>query len=118
MTTSAVDSRGDLRGGTRARRPSGRLASRRRLERPHPDQVVGGGREQKLPVHPTSTPVAELAQPADRLHPAEDLLDPFPRALADRVAQMTCRARIERATVLLLRDVRRGLEGTQRLHET
>ncbi len=30
---------------------------------------------------------------------------------------MACRARIERATVLLLRDVGRGLEGAQRLHE-
>src|SRR5436190_10120421 len=117
MTTSVFDSRGDLRGKTRARRSNGRLASRRRLERPHPDQVVGRRREQELPVHPTAAAVTELAQPADRLHPAEDLFNPFPRALTDRVARMTCRARIERATVLLLRDVGRGLEGAQRLHE-
>src|SRR5207237_900878 len=66
---------------------------------------------------PTSAAVAELAQPADRLHPAEDLFNPFPRALTDRVARMTCRARIERATVLLLRDVGRGRKRAQRLHE-
>src|SRR5437899_8884388 len=117
MTTSMVDSRSDVRGGARARRWNGRRASRGRLETPHPYQVVGRRREQTLPVHPTSAAVAELAQPADRLHPAEDLFNPFPRALADRVARMACRARIERATVLLLRDVGRGLEGTQRLHE-
>src|SRR4051812_43544392 len=101
MTTSVVDSRSDVRGGARARRWNGRLASRRRLERPHPDQVVGGRREQKLPVHPTSAAVAELAQPADGLHPAEDLFNAFPRALADRVARMACRARIERTTAFL-----------------
>jgi hypothetical protein len=37
-----------------------------------------------------------LAQAADGLHPAEDLLDQFPFLLADRIARMACRAAVNR----------------------
>src|SRR6476646_3960911 len=116
MTTSMVDS---VTGGVaRAHRSAWRRMSRGRLQCAHPYQVVDCRGEQKLPVHPTSAAVTELTQPADRLHPAEDFFNPFPGALADRVARMPRRARIERATVLLLRDVRRGLQRAQRVYET
>src|SRR5207342_2018792 len=117
MTTSIVDSMVDLRGGTRARRSESRRVSRDRLERAHADQVVRRRGQQKLPVHAASAAVAELAQTTHRLHSAEDLFNPFPRALADRVAWMPGRAGIERATVRLLRDVGRGVELSQRVHK-
>ena len=56
------------------------FASGGRQQAAHAHQVVGRRGEEKLPVHPTSAAVTELAQAADRLHPAEDFFDPLPRA--------------------------------------
>src|SRR5215475_11857749 len=105
MTTSLVDSRNDLRGRRRARRSNERRASRRRLERPHPDQVVGRRCEQKLPVDAGAAAMTELAQPADRFHPTEDFFDAFSRHLADRVAGMARGPAIEGATLRLQGDM-------------
>src|SRR5438477_12762225 len=110
MTSSVVDSRSDLRGRMRARRSNERRASRRRLERSHPDQVVGRRREQKLPVDAGTSAMTELAQPTDRFHPAEDFFDAFPRHLADRVAGMASGPAIEGTTLRLQGDMGRGLE--------
>src|SRR5581483_12470408 len=101
MTTSVVDSNTDRRRGVRAHRAKWRCASRGRVQRPHPDQVVGRGGEEKLPVHARPATVAEFAQPADRLHPAEDFLDAFARDLADGVAGVTRRPTVECPTLLL-----------------
>src|SRR5438477_170404 len=65
MTTSVVDSGSSLHGRMRARRSNERRASRRRLERSHPDQVVGRRREQKLPVDTGTSAMTELAQPTE-----------------------------------------------------
>jgi len=54
--------------------------------------------------------VAELAQAAGRLPPAEDLLDAFPFALTNRMARVPRRPLVDRA-VLRLGDVRRHLES-------
>jgi hypothetical protein len=70
-----------------------------------------------LPVHAGAAAVAELAEPSDGLHPAEDFLDAFPDALTDVVAGMPQRRVVQGATLLLLRDVWRGLELTERIDE-
>jgi hypothetical protein len=67
------------------------VSSRRsRHQLRHPDQVVGGGHEIRPEAVACETPVAALAPAADGLAPAEDFLDPLPRALAQRVAGMPC----------------------------
>src|SRR6185369_13144649 len=70
------------------------------------------------PVHAASAAVAELAQAADRFHPAKDFFDALPRALADCVPGMAGGSAIERPAVLLHGDVRCGLKGAEHLHET
>src|SRR5271166_3544799 len=50
----------------------------------YPDQIIGGQREGEHPADPSQTTVASLAQAADSLDPAEDLLDPFAFLLANR----------------------------------
>ena len=40
-------------------------------------QVVGGGDQLGVRLHPRASAIAGFAQPADGLHPAEALLDPF-----------------------------------------
>jgi hypothetical protein len=117
MTTSIGDSVTGLRAVSRAPRSAAQGPSRRGLERAHPHQVVGRHGEQKLPVHPPSTAAMQLAQPADRFHPAEGSRYPLAGALADRVARMLCRPPIEGATFLHLCDMRRGLQGAQRVDE-
>ena len=52
--------------------------------------------------------MASLAQAADSLEPAEDLLDAFAFLLANRIARMTCGALIN-DTGLLTRDMGRYL---------
>ena len=54
--------------------------------------------------------MTELAQPADRFHPAEDFFDAFPRHLADRVAGMASGPAIESATLGLQGDMGRGVD--------
>ena len=73
MTTSVVDSSAGLRAVTRAYRPAGQRGSC--FQGAHPHQVVGRRGEEELPVHQASAAVAELAQAANRLHPAEHFFD-------------------------------------------
>src|SRR5258708_26521504 len=65
-----------------------RDSRRPRQQRTEPDQVVGRGGEGDDPIHEESAAVPQLAQAADRFHPAKDLLDQFPFSLADGVALM------------------------------
>ena len=66
----------------------------------YPDQIVGGQREGEHPADPSQTTVASLAQAADRLDPAEDLLNPFAFLLTDQITRMTSRALIDNAGLL------------------
>ena len=91
--------------------------SRGRLQGAHADQVVRRRGEQELPVHAPSATVPELAQSAHRLHPAEDFFDAFAGTLTDGIARMPCGSRIERATVLLLCEMRGCLQVAQGLHK-
>src|SRR5262249_31631966 len=59
------------------------------------DQIVDSGDEVGPEAIPWETSVATLPPPANRLAPAEDLLDPLPSALAQRIARMASRAAIE-----------------------
>src|SRR5262249_31039983 len=59
-------------------------------------QVVGGASEIGVHLHSSASAEAGFAQPTDRLHPAEGLLDPFADPLTDRVARVTRGARVER----------------------
>ena len=60
-------------------------------------QVVGGGDQVGVPLHPRASAVAGFAQPADGLHPAEALLDPFAQPLTDRITRMPGGARASSA---------------------
>jgi hypothetical protein len=66
-------------------------------------------------------PAAEFGSflAGDRLHPAEGLLDPLADALADRIARVSRRAAIDsrRASLGVLRDVRRGVHRAQLIDE-
>ena len=46
----------------------------RALQRAQADQVVRGGRKEKLPVDPRTTAMVELAQAPNGFHPAKDFL--------------------------------------------
>ena len=59
--------------------------------------------------------MTEFAEAADGLHPAEDFFDALAHALTDVVAGVPRRPSVQRAALLLERDVRRGLELPQRL---
>src|SRR6266850_5693399 len=74
------------------------------------DQVVRRGGEGDDPIDEFATAMPELAQTADGLQPAKDLLDQFPFLLADRVAGMPRGPLVDRAAGNLLRDVRRDAE--------
>src|SRR5262249_58825328 len=67
----------------------------RRHELRHPEQVVRRGDEVGPEAGAGEAAVATLAPAPDRLAPAEDLFDPLPRALAQRVARMPRGAAIE-----------------------
>src|SRR4249919_2750666 len=73
-----------------------------------PDQVIGCRRKGQDPVDQLAATMPQLAQPTDRLHPAEDLLDQFPFALTDRIARMTGGALVDARADILLRDMRRN----------
>src|SRR5258708_38142332 len=51
----------------------------------HSDQVVGGRHQIASQLGPLQATVTRPPKPADRLHPAKDLLDSFADALADGV---------------------------------
>lgn len=59
---------------------------------PKPDQVVGGGDEEEVPLDPLTTAVPQLAQAADGLHPGEDLFDALPHMLTHGIARMSRRS--------------------------
>ena len=82
----------------------------------HPHQVVGGQSEGKHPTHSVHSAMASLAQPANRLEPAENLLDPFALALADCVARVPGGALVDDAA-LFAREMRRHLMLAQFLHQ-
>src|SRR4026208_4737 len=63
---------------------------------PKPHQVVGRRMEREDPIDERSTAMMELAQQAAGLPPPEGLLDQLPFSLADRIAGMPCRARVDR----------------------
>src|SRR5512138_1619531 len=104
-----------------AARPAGRPAvpalGRAGSERAHPDQIVGGGGEEEDPVHPVDAPVPQLAQLAHRLHPAEDLFNPFAHPLTHGIPRVPRRAPVDGPAGRLAGDVRRGADGTHRLDE-
>src|SRR5262249_35091700 len=88
-----------------------------REQGPQPDQVVRGGSERHDPVDQLAAAVPQLAQTADGLHPAEDLLNQLPSLLADRVAGVPRRPPINRAAFDLLRHVRCDTTRTDVRHE-
>src|SRR5688572_14872215 len=65
--------------------------------------------------------MAQLAEPADRLHPAEALLDELPFLLAPRVAGLTRRPTVDGAAAIPggaeLRDVRRRPHAPELRHK-
>src|SRR5437762_3359250 len=117
MTISALDSCADSGRRSTAVVRIGAFASYGRLERAHADHVVRGSGEEKLPVHAGPSPMAEFAEPADRLDPAKDFFDAFACALTDGVAGVPRRPSIQCPALLLEGDVRRGLEVPQGLHK-
>ena len=81
-----------------------------------PDQVVGRRGEGHDPIDQLAPPMAELAESADGLHPAEDLLDQFPFALTDGISRMPRRAPIDaRAGGAASEGAWRGVRGVQPL---
>src|SRR5712692_316883 len=62
---------------------------------PHSYQVVSGRREDEDPVDAFGAAMAQLAQQAHRLQPAEDLFDPFAFLLSDLIARVARRAAID-----------------------
>src|SRR6188474_456404 len=91
----------------RRREPWPSPGLRDELRQPH--QIVGGSREGEGPADAVAASEPGLSLPADRLDPAERLLDALPDALAHRVATVSRRAAINgrTAATCVLRDVRR-----------
>src|SRR5262245_19772809 len=73
-------------GGTTGTYPAGSCGQRREIAQA--DQVVDGQGEGEHPVHPPRAPAPSLAQPADRLEPAEDLLHALASPLCHRIARV------------------------------
>src|ERR1019366_6914595 len=115
MTISDRDSRSGSSGRSTDAVVVGTLGSCGGLQRAHADQVVRRSGEEKLPIHASPSAMPELAQSADGLHPAEDFFNAFTRPLTDVVAGVPRGASVQRAALLLERDVRRGFEVPQRL---
>ena len=77
------------------------------LRQPH--QIVGGGSEGEGPSDAVAAAEPGLLLPGDRLDPAERLLDALADALADGIAAVPGRARVDRraAAAGVLRHMRR-----------
>jgi len=93
-------------------RPSARRPSCDGGELRHSKQVVRGGDHVGSGLIGTEPDVARLPKAADRLDPAEDLLDALPYALTDGVSRRTRRPSVDyRSTMLgdVLGDVRRDV---------
>src|ERR1700692_2374353 len=82
-----------------------------RQERARGDQVVPRRGEGHDPIDEFAATMPQLPQPADGLHPAEDLFDQLPFLLADQVAGMPRGATVHGAAFDLLCDVRRDAQG-------
>src|SRR5579872_4266297 len=67
---------------------SSAFSCRRRHQSCDSEQIVGGGDQIGVHLHPLAAPVAGLTQAADGLHPTERLLDAFTDPLANRVTRM------------------------------
>src|SRR5712692_10746464 len=63
----------------------------------HTDQVVRGSYEVARELRSLQPDVARASEPADRFHPAEDLLDQFAFALTDGIPDMPRGAPVDRA---------------------
>src|SRR5882672_2878484 len=83
------------------------------------DQVVSCGGKDEDPVDAFATAMAQLAQQADRLQPAENLFDPFAFPLTDLIARMSGGATIngQAAISIVLGHVRRYRQRPQVFHE-
>src|SRR4029453_13126261 len=109
--------------GILRRRPDGRAGAltsrscRSRQQGAQPYQVVGRRGERHDPIHPFAAAVPQLAQAADGLHPAEDLLDQLPFALTDPIARMPCGAPVDTRASVLLGHVRRNPQLARRRDE-
>lgn len=68
---------------------------------PEPDQIVGGRDEEDVPLDPIAAAMAQLAQPAHRLHSAYDLFDAHVRSGSRRHG---CCHAVARALVVGLVD--------------
>ena len=84
----------------------------------HPNQVVGGRHEVAGKASAGQTPVARSPEPAHRLHPTEDLLDPLPQPLTERIAAMPGRVPVDGAgaPAHVLRHARGDAAGAHRSH--
>src|SRR5947209_18890684 len=69
---------------------------------PHPDQVIGGGREGENPSNTEDTTMSRLAQQGHRFDPAKHFLDALPFAHADLIAVMARRAAVNGAAARAL----------------
>src|SRR5947209_339693 len=86
----------------------------RREQIPHPDQVIGSGREGEDPSNTENTTMSGLAQQGHRFEPAKHFLDALPFPHADLIAVMTPRAAIDGAPtrpLLILRNMRRNVHA-------
>src|SRR5208337_2280518 len=84
------------------------------------EQVVAGGDEVGVHLHPLTTAIAGATQPADGLHPAEGFFDPLADPLADGVTGMAHGAGVDRRATWarqVLRHVRGDLERAAGLDE-
>src|SRR6266550_654790 len=90
-----------------------------RHQLPHSDQVVSGGGEDEDPVHSLGTAMAQLAQQANRLQPAEDLFDSFAFLLANLITVVAGGATVDSRSAIsvVLSHVRRHLQVAQLLHK-
>ena len=68
----------------------------------HAHQIVGGTGEGKEPVHSTDSTMTQLPQERNRLQPPKTFFDPLPPLLTQSIAQVTCRAPVNRAPAIPL----------------
>ena len=86
----------------------------------HAHQIVGRASEGEHPVHLENPAMPNLAQQRDRLQPAETFFDSLPLDLADAIAFVPRRPRINRAATappIVLRHVRRDSQVPALGHE-
>src|SRR5437764_5396911 len=70
------------------------------------NQVVGGRGKGDVPIDEVAAAMPQLPQPADGLHPAEDMIDQLTSLLTDRIARVTACTILDRTLLHLPRDVR------------